>query len=203
LDKSDFSVIRIIPTIVNFSDYDIQNTNDDEETVAIGWIGESKNQVYLNQLKDVFKSISAKYPNVILKIISNKPFTLTTIPVANIKWSINDYKSYLYQIDIGIMPLKDDDWSKGKCAFKLIQYMAAGLPVIASDIGANASVITDSVDGYLVKSDIEWIEKLKSLIESSDLRAEMGNAGRIKIKKHFSVEAWGERVERIYLDRLG
>jgi len=154
-------------------------------------------------LNDVFKSISEKYPNVILKIISDKPLTLNTIPVINIKWSINDYKRYLYQIDIGIMPLKDDEWSRGKCAFKLIQYMAAGLPVIASDVGANSSVITNSVDGYLVRSDKEWIEKLKMLIESSDLRDKMGNSGRIKIKKHFSVEAWGERVERVFLDRLG
>jgi len=164
---------------------------------------QSNNQVYLQELKDVFIAITAQYPKVMLKVISDKPCEIKGVNIANIKWDINDYKNHIYEMDIGIMPLKDDEWSRGKCAFKLIQYMAAGIPVIASDVGANSSVVTDGNDGYLVRSDREWIDKLTALIDSANLRDEMGNAARSKIKEKFSIEAWGERVERIYLDRLG
>lgn len=97
------------------------------------------------------------------------------------------------------MPLTDDEWSRGKCAFKLIQYMGAGLPVVASNVGANPSVVTDGVDGFLVSSHDEWVDRLGRLIESRSLRLQMGKAARKKIRDEFSVESWAERFESILL----
>lgn len=100
------------------------------------------------------------------------------------------------------MPLIDDEWSRGKCAFKLIQYIGAGLPVVASDMGANPSVVTDGVDGFLVSILDEWVNRLGRLIESRSLRLQMGIAAREKIKEEFSMESWAERFESILINEL-
>ena len=100
------------------------------------------------------------------------------------------------------MPLIDDEWSRGKCAFKLIQYMVAGLPVFASDVGANPSVVTDGVDGFLVSTLDEWVNRLRRLIESRSLRLQMGIAAREMIKEEFSMESCAERFESILINEL-
>ena len=135
-------------------------------------------------------------------MISDKPLDIEGIKIDNVKWYIKDYRDHISSFQIGIMPLIDDEWSRGKCAFKLIQYMGAGLPVVASDVGANPSVVTDGVDGFLVSSLDEWVNRLGRLIESRSLRLQMGIAAREKIKEEFSMESWVERFESILLYEL-
>ena len=135
-------------------------------------------------------------------MISDKPLDIEGIKIDSVKWYIEDYRDHISSFQIGIMPLIDDEWSRGKCAFKLIQYMGAGLPVVASDVGANPSVVTDGVDGFLVSSLDEWVNRLGRLIESRSLRLQMGISAREKIKEEFSMESWVERFESILLYEL-
>jgi glycosyltransferase involved in cell wall biosynthesis len=98
--------------------------------------------------------------------------------------------------DIGIMPLADTEWERGKCAFKILQYMAAGLPVVASPVGVNRSIVTAEV-GFLAETPEEWTRTLTLLIGDAGLRARMGAAGRAKVAREFSLTAWAPRVARL------
>ena len=194
--------VVVIPTIIEPDDYTIKNILSENE-LSIGWIGTGDNQFYISSIKEALQKINKKYPEVIIKVISDKPLDLKGIRAEHIKWDLNNYKEELTRLNIGIMPLLDDEWSKGKCAFKLIQYMAAGVPVVASDIGSNSSLVTEGDDGFLVKTNTEWVDRLSMLIESAELRKKMGERARMKIKNHYSVEAWREEFESILLNEVG
>lgn len=193
--------VYIIPTTMVYSEYEHIERNDSDE-VSIGWIGIADNLFYLQKIENVFRRISEKYPNVKLKVIADKDLEIQGVNIENIKWNINDYREKLSEISIGIMPLLMDEWSKGECAFKLIQYMAIGLPVVATDIGSNATVITHGNDGFLINNDEEWVYSLSNLIESKSLRIKMGDAAKIKIKNHFSTESCSDNFESILLSKV-
>jgi hypothetical protein len=97
-------------------------------------------------------------------------------------------------MDIGIMPLTDTPWSRGKCGYKLIQYMACGLPVVASPVGVNTHIVEHGVNGFLAASDAEWRDALYKLARDPGLRQKMGTAGRLKVETDYSLAAWGPRV---------
>ena len=190
--------VKLVPTTVLHSNYR-EIIRRKEEKITIGWIGIADNHFYLEKISKALKAISDKYPEVTIRVISDKQFDIKGIKIDNVKWYIENYMDHISSFKIGIMPLIDDEWSRGKCAFKLIQYMGAGLPVVASDVGANPSVVTDGVDGFLVSSLDEWVNRLGRLIESRSLRLQMGKAAREKINKEFSTESWAERFESILL----
>ena len=192
------SNVKLVPTTVLNSDYR-EIIRRKEEKITIGWIGIADNHFYLKKISKALKAISNKYPDVTIRVISDKPLDIEGIKIDNVKWYIKDYRDHISSFQIGIMPLIDDEWSRGKCAFKLIQYMGAGLPVVASDVGANPSVVTDGVDGFLVSTLDEWVNRLGRLIESRSLRLQMGIAAREKIKEEFSMESWAERFESILI----
>jgi len=196
------SNVKIVPTCIVYSDYDELEPVGDNN-ILIGWLGTANNQGYLIDIVDELKNISSKYPHVTLQVISDKPLHIKRVRIENVKWNIDSYKTDLSGIDIGIMPLRNDDWSKGKCAFKLIQYMAAGLSVIASDVGANSDVISEGEDGFLVNGKDEWQTGFAKLIESKELRERMGKAAKKKIRDNYSAESWIDKYESILLNKAG
>jgi len=105
------------------------------------------------------------------------------------KWSLEEEPDDLRAFDIGIMPLIEDEWSTGKSGYKLIQYMATGIPCLASAVGVNKDIIEEGVTGFLVNGPQEWIEKLSILIENDGLRKSMGARGRQKAEKYYSYQA--------------
>jgi len=191
--------VKVVPTCIVYSNYDNLEAIE-EDNLSIGWLGTAYNQGYLKDIKDELKNILIQYPQVTLKVISNNPMEISGVKIENIKWNIDTYMNDLLKINIGIMPLRNDDWSRGKCAFKLIQYMAAGLPVIASNVGTNSTLITDGEDGYLVNSSDEWLSGFENLLESEELRKKMGMAAKKKIRQNYSSEAWFDRYETLLLD---
>lgn len=98
------------------------------------------------------------------------------------------------------MPLTDTPWARGKCGYKLIQYMACGLPVIASPVGVNTEIVEHGVNGFLASTEAEWIEALRTLLSDAALRARMGEAGRRKVERDYSLQVWGPRVAQILRD---
>src|SRR6056297_1871598 len=100
-------------------------------------------------------------------------------------------------MDIGVMPLPDTPWMRGKCGYKLIQYMACGLPVIASPVGVNAEIVEHGVNGFLVGTDEEWKSALTILLKDPDLRRRMGREGRKKVEREYSLQVQGPRVARL------
>jgi glycosyltransferase involved in cell wall biosynthesis len=173
------------------------------KAVTIGWLGTSKNLYYLNGLTGAMKELMSRYPHARFSVISNGKFQPAGIDVENLSWSLEAEGGWLRSIDVGIMPLEHDDWSKGKCAFKLLQYMAAGLPTVSSPVGMNAEVIQDGVNGLLADSEMEWAEKLSALIEAPQLREDLGNAGRCTVEEKYSLGVCLKRLERILEATLG
>lgn len=106
-------------------------------------------------------------------------------------------------MDIGLMPLPDTPWSRSKCGHKLIQFMAYGLPVVASPVCVNREIVESSANGCLVSTDTEWREAIATLLGDADLRRRTGAAGRHRVEAHYSLPVWGPRVAQILLDAAG
>lgn len=109
-------------------------------------------------------------------------------------WAEETEGRLIQSMDIGIMPLDDTPWSRGKCGYKLIQYMACGLPVVASPVGVNSEIVEDGVTGFLASSDAEWRDAISRLLADADLRRRMGEAGRKRMEELYSLQVWGPRV---------
>lgn len=157
--------------------------------LEIGWVGSPTTAPYLNIVSDVIKKLSKKY-DFIFKVVGVK--NKTSIPGVRLEyydWQLDREIQDFQNIDIGIYPLPDTIWAKGKAGFKAIQYMAVGVPVVASAVGMAKEIIEDGINGFLANSYEEWIEKISKLIENPDLRKRIGLAGRKTVEKNFSVEA--------------
>jgi glycosyltransferase involved in cell wall biosynthesis len=97
-------------------------------------------------------------------------------------------------MDVGLMPLEDDMWTRGKCALKALQYSGVGVPAVVSDVGVNREAVVDGETGYVVRTDEEWLEALTRLLGDRAKRIQMGKAGRVHVRKHFSAEVWAPRI---------
>ncbi|NTU53278.1 MAG: glycosyltransferase family 4 protein [Chlorobiaceae bacterium] len=152
----------------------LDSNSEKKSTVTIGWLGNSINLFFLSMIDDATAAIQARFPSVRFSVMSGKrPEGLKT-SWEFVPWSMEDEASWLRSIDIGVMPLEDDAWSRGKCAFKLLQYMAYGKPVVASSVGANLKAVIDGQSGFLASSSSQWELALESLISNPEQRNKMG-----------------------------
>lgn len=156
--------------------------------IVIGWIGHPLNTPYLKPLFNVFRKISKKYPNVIIELIGTFNLVVEDVNIKFKKWSLDTEVRDLQNFDIGIMPLSDDEWSRGKGGYKLLQYMAVGIPCVASPIGINSQLIKEGINGYFANSDDQWYEKLEILIEDEKLRKLIGRNGRGIVEEQYSLK---------------
>lgn len=180
--------IFILPTCIDTQIYKPKLKTTSKDKVIIGWIGTSFTAIYLDLLKDVYIALADRYNQVEFRIIGGY-FKNSKLPLICKDWSLESELNELQEFDIGVMPLFNDDMAKGKCAFKIIQYMAVSIPPVASRAGMNIEVIEDGEDGFLAGSQEEWINKLSILIENKELRERMGKLGRIKVENLYSIEA--------------
>jgi len=134
------------------------------------------------------EKIKMKYGNrVRFTLIGDESYSYPPLNISGIKWQQHTEVAELKKLDIGIMPLPDDEWSKGKCGFKGLLYMSLGIPAILSPVGVNQKIIRDGVNGFLASSESEWVDKLSRLIEDPELRRKLGTNGRQEVVSHYSV----------------
>ncbi len=158
--------------------------------VTIGWTGTHSTLKYIKPLVPILKKLELKFPNQVqILIIANRRPQLALDTVNFIPWSKETEIEDLLKMDIGIMPLSDDIWTKGKCGFKALQYMALEIPAVVSSVGVNSEIIDAGVNGFLCSSENEWMEALGKLIGDSQARKQMGRAGRQKIISTYSVSS--------------
>lgn len=193
--------VKVLPTCIDTFRYMPRGRSEKKERLVIGWIGTPSTSVYLDSLRDVFRAVASKYSNVEFVFVGAR-FEDGHLPVRSYAWKIETEREILGTFDIGIMPLFNDDWAKGKCGFKIIQYMAMGIPAVASAVGMNFEIIEDASDGFLVKDDPEWISRLSLLITDEKLRNKIGLQGRKKVTERYSLDVNREKflgiIEKTY-----
>lgn len=179
--------IRLIPTVVGYKSPRICEEMP-SKIITIGWIGSSENLTYLKNLEGVFASLYEKYGAMIeLKVVCDSPlFYKSSLVVVNKRWALVEEEEDIRSFDIGVMPLDDSEWARGKCAFKLLQYMALGVPAVASPVGANNQVIENGNNGFLAACEDEWFYALTRLIENKSLRHRIASAALVTIEERYS-----------------
>jgi len=181
------SAVTIVPTSVDSNKYVLPRQNKPGKTVLV-WIGSSSTRKYLEQALPFLEKASLTVPSLQLDVIADFELKSQLLVINNIAWSESSEALALSKADIGIAPMPETGWTKGKCALKVLQYMAAGLPVISSKSGVNAYVVEDGVNGYLVSDDVQWSEKIALLSKDKQNLEEMGIAGIRRVKSEFDIE---------------
>lgn len=185
--------VKVIPSVVDTDWYQPKEFSA-KEKICIGWTGSTTTIKHFELILPVFIQLKKKYGDKIyFKIIGDENYRNEELKIKGEKWSAQTEVSDLSEMDIGIMPMPDDEWSKGKCSMKGLQYMGMGIPAAMSNVGMNREVIEDGVNGFLCSSNEEWLEKLSTLIENADLRRSFGIAGRKTVEEKFSIHANKEK----------
>lgn len=158
-------------------------------SITIGWTGSHSTLKYLEELEPVLKKIQKKHPSISFLVIADRSPKLDLTNLIFKPWSKESEVSDLMFADIGIMPLPNDSWSKGKCGFKALQYLSLEIPCLASPVGVNTSIIDHEVNGFLCKTENDWLYYLDLLIKDQSLRKNVGMKGRITVIDHYSVHS--------------
>ena len=169
---------EVLPTGLDLEPYRVEPPQRDDETIRLVWIGSGSTLVYLREIRPALEELGRRWPHIVLRIICSDFLDLDSMQVEKKTWSRDTEAIDLMTSDIGLAPLPDNPFTRGKCGFKILQYQAAGLPVVASPVGVNAEYVRDGVTGCLVRNHREWVEAISGLIEDSDRRKAMGQAGR-------------------------
>jgi len=183
--------VEVIPTAVDTIHYAGRGSVARKpDVVTIGWMGSPSTSIYLRQIEGSLQKIEGRYGSRVQFRFVGDPAFHTTLRSAEVRsWNASTEISDLEGFDIGLMPLLDSEWTRGKCAFKAVQYMAAEAPVVASPVGASEAVVREGVTGMLAKSPDDWVNALSSLIEQPRLRELLGKNGRAWVEERFSVKA--------------
>ena len=176
--------VEIIPTVIDVNKYKIKRIYD-PETVTIGWIGSPTTLKYLKSIAAVLKELCAQH-NINVHIVGSKEGIGLGINEKLIQWSEDTEADIIRTFDIGLMPLTDSFWEKGKCGYKIIQYMGCAVPVVASPVGVNSEIIVNGQTGYLAKTEFEWVDALKKYIVDKTIREEHGKNGRRRVEKNYN-----------------
>jgi glycosyltransferase involved in cell wall biosynthesis len=188
--------VEVIPTVVDTNEYSPAPARP-PGPFTVGWIGSPSTALYLpaalEPIAELFAGGRAR-----LRLVGSGEIAIRGIAPAIVPWARVTEVDELRAIDVGIMPLSDDPWSRGKCGYKLIQYMACGLPVVASPVGANRDIVEHGVNGFLATTPAEWLAALRELEGNPALRKSMGEAGRRKVEAQYSLRYAAPGVEAAY-----
>jgi glycosyltransferase involved in cell wall biosynthesis len=186
--------VTVIPTSIDFSRYSMREKDSREGCVTIGWLGSGSTLKYLKPLIPSLRKVYKEYPHLQLKIVSDRFPDDLAMPVIKKPWSSDEEISDLKSLDIGIMPLTDDPWSRGKCGLKILQYCSVGIPVVCSPVGINREIVKDGINGFWAHNPREWEEKLLTLVRDERLRRAMGSQGRATVKEGYTLEVNAPRL---------
>jgi glycosyltransferase involved in cell wall biosynthesis len=176
--------VEVVPTPVDAARYP-EPAATARQPCRLVWIGRPENLPYLEPLRPVLARLRPAHPELSLRVVCSEFPDWSEVPVERVAWSEEAEVPALAGSGIGLMPLADDEWTRGKCAFKLLQYMAAGLPCVASPVGANLEVVLPGETGHLAGPPAEWGTALARLLDAPEHAREMGRAGRRRVLERY------------------
>jgi glycosyltransferase involved in cell wall biosynthesis len=195
--------VVVIPTTIDTDYHKEAILYSDRRTICIGWTGSHTTIKHFEFAVPFLKKLKQKYGDKIyFKVIGDSSYKNTELGITGITWNKENEIKELSTFDIGIMPLPDDEWAKGKCGLKGLQYMALEIPCIMSPVGVNCEIISDGINGYLAKNNKEWVEKISLLIENNELRKQIGVHARKTVEEKYSVESQKEKYLNLFKQLL-
>lgn len=189
--------VELLPSVIDLSRYRQKDHRSANAGFTIGWIGSPYSTRYLPSLEPVLRQLG-DVPGLSLINVGGKAWQPPGIAVDNRPWTEDTEVQDMLHFDVGVMPLPDEPWERGKCAFKLIQYMGCALPVVASPVSANAEIVEHGRTGFLATTTREWSDALRTLAADPELRARMGTAGLERCRSHYSLSVVAPRLTALF-----
>jgi glycosyltransferase involved in cell wall biosynthesis len=183
------SDVSVLPTSIDTACYQ-PTTAGPADPPTVAWIGSPENLIYLEMIRPALARLTTRHPTLKLRVICSEFPDWGDVAIERVCWSSATEAQSLAGAHIGVMPLTDDAWSRGKCAFKLLQYMAAALPCVASPVGANTEAVMDGVNGFHADGVDDWERNLEQLIAAPELRARFGAKGRAHVEERYSLRVY-------------
>lgn len=194
--------VVVIPTTIDTDLYTPRPPHTNDNPICIGWSGSISTIQHFKLAEPFLEIIKKKYGNrVKIKVIGDKNYKNSNLEAESFDWKESEELAHLRSFDIGIMPLPQDEWAKGKCGLKGLQYMAVGVPTVMAPVGVNSEIIHHNEDGFLANTISDWVNILSELIESPELREKIGKAGRNTVESRYSVRSQQDRY-LYFLNRL-
>jgi glycosyltransferase involved in cell wall biosynthesis len=189
--------VTVIPTTIDTEKYQVPPPKSSSGPPVIGWTGSYSTVQHLDTLRGALKKL-AERESFRLRVIGTPAYDCPPVDVEAMRWRADTELEDLGAIDIGVMPLPDDKWSKGKCGLKALQFMALGIPTVCSPVGVNTDIIQDGENGFIAGTEDEWVDKLTRLLHSHELRQRLGHAGRVTVEQKYSAVTQAPRVYEIF-----
>jgi glycosyltransferase involved in cell wall biosynthesis len=185
---TDSARVHVIPTCVDPSCYPLALHERKGEGVQMVWVGSSSTLKGLERAAPLLEVLGRQVPGLQLKVVCDRALSLRELAISFHPWNEQQEAAEIAGADIGISWVPDDDWSRGKCGLKVLQYMAAGLPVVANPVGVHGEIVTAGETGFLAQTPAQWVDAVSRLARDSELRKTMGCAGRRRVETTYSVE---------------
>lgn len=200
--------VEVVPTVIDLARYPYPPQTSEIARVALSvsdglprvvWIGSPSTVRYLQLIREPLQALAARQPFV-LRVIGGGVVELPGVQVEVVAWTEATEVENISACQVGVMPLLDSLWERGKCGYKLIQYMACGLPVVASAVGVNRQIVEHGVNGFLAETSEQWAEALQMLLADAGLRQRMGQVGRLKVEQQYCIQATAPILSQFLLD---
>ena len=185
--------VQVLPLGLDIRDYGVDPLPAPDGKIRLVWIGSESTLPYLETIRPAIERIVARFDNVVVRIICDPFPCWPGVPMERIAWSPQARRTMLATSDIGLAPLPDNPFTRGKCTFKVLEYSASGLPVVASPVGTNAEHIRDGATGFLATTTEDWVDKIVQLIENPERRRSMGLAGMERARE-FDISVVGQEL---------
>jgi glycosyltransferase involved in cell wall biosynthesis len=192
--------VTVIPSTIDTESYQPKCRHPNPRPI-VGWTGSATTRRYLASLGSALRKLQQREDFELLVI--GVRIEIDGVRVRCIPWKAETEVEDLRRLDVGLMPLADDEWCRGKCGMKALQYMALGIPPVVSPIGANTKIVRDGVDGFHVRTEEEWVERIVLLLRDEALRKRMGEAARKRVEDAYSARVHAPRVAQVLRDAAG
>ena len=189
--------VTVVPTTIDTETYVARLPKEPSAPPVIGWTGSYSTAQHLRTLAPALRQL-ARRERFRLRVIGAPGFELEGVDLEVVPWRSETEVEDLRPFDVGVMPLPDEPWTRGKCGMKALQYMGLAIPTVCSPVGVNSEIVCDGENGFLAADESEWVEKLSLLLRSPELRERLGRAGRATVEERYSAERQAPRVFQVF-----